>query len=99
MLVHANNDNFLELVNEGIVLVDFYADWCGPCKMLSPIMEELSTSYKVVKVNVDENDALAREYGIMSIPAIFIFKDGKVVNQTVGFLPKEKLKAMLDNVK
>lgn len=81
------------------VLVDFWAAWCGPCKMLAPVIaelsEELEESVKVGKVNVDEQNELAREFGIMSIPTLLVFKNGKVVNQTVGVQSKEQIKNIL----
>ncbi|WP_297404380.1 thioredoxin [uncultured Cetobacterium sp.] len=90
-----NNSNFKNEVIEkkGIVLVDFWADWCGPCKMLAPILEELSseTSAVIGKVNVDESGDLAGEYGIRSIPTMIIFKDGEKVDQIVGLRQKSEL--------
>ena len=80
------------------VLVDFYADWCGPCKMLSPIIEEVAKENedaKFVKINVDEAQELAIEYDIMSIPTIVVIKDGKEVNRTVGLIDKTEIRAML----
>lgn len=81
------------------VLVDFWAAWCGPCKMLAPTIEELAKEYegkvKVGKINVDEQQELASKYGIMSIPTVLVFKGGNVAAQSVGFVPKEKLVAML----
>ena len=74
-----NTAEFEELIKEGISFVDFFADWCGPCKMLGPVLEEVSAEYpdiEFAKVNVDENMDLAEKYGIMSIPQIFMFKDG-----------------------
>lgn len=77
------------------VVVDFYADWCGPCKMMSPVIDELATEYegkvKIGKVNTDENRAIASKYNIMSIPTIIFIKDGEVVETTVGALPKQVL--------
>lgn len=89
-------DNFDEEVKKynGICLVDFYADWCGPCKMMAPVIEEISNeneNIKVGKVNVDENIPLTEEFGIMSIPSIFVFKNGKAVANFVGVTPKEKI--------
>ena len=93
MLIHCNSkEEFQEAIKEGTVVVDFYADWCGPCKMLAPVMERLADEgFKVVKVNVDEQEELAREYSVMSIPAIFIYDDGKNKKQSVGYLPYEAI--------
>ena len=79
------------LSSEDVVLVDFYADWCGPCRMLSPIMDEISKDHKVYKVNVDENEDLAREYGIMSIPCVIAFKDGKEYKKSIGLADKDTI--------
>ena len=84
-------DIFDVVVSEGVTLVDFYADWCGPCKMMGPVLDELAQEMPEVqfrKVNVDEEPELAKQYGIMSIPALKLFKNGKVVNEQVGFAPK-----------
>ena len=78
------------------VFVDFYADWCGPCRMLGPIMEEISETHKVFKVNTDEAMNLAMEYGIMSIPCVILFKDGKEVKRSVGLRAKEDILKMVD---
>ena len=84
---------FNNLVNDDFVLVDFYANWCGPCKMLSPVLEELENSrgVKVVKVDVDKNEEVARTYGVMSIPTLIMFKNGKLVDKKVGYIPIELL--------
>ena len=91
-----SKDKFKELVTESRepVYVDFYADWCGPCKMLSPIMDELSDSYKVYKVNVDSDEELAREYGVMSIPCVILFKNGKESKRSVGLTSLDNLLKM-----
>ena len=81
------------------VLVDFWAEWCGPCRMLAPVIESLAGkaggAYKVGKVNVDEQPELARRYGIMSIPTVLLFKNGKLVDKSVGLVPESRLAAML----
>ena len=82
------------------VLLDFYADWCGPCKMLAPVVHEIAEentgALKVGKVNVDEQPDLAAQFGVMSIPTLLVFKNGKLVNQTVGARPKSGVLALLD---
>lgn len=92
--------NFEEEVikSEKTVLVDFWATWCGPCRMLAPVIEEISeerTDIKVCKVDVDEEPELAAEYGIQSIPTLIVFKDGKAVNKSIGVRPKDDIIAML----
>ena len=77
------------------VLVDFYADWCGPCKMLGPIMDEISKEKTVFKVNVDDEQDLAMEYGVMSIPCVIAFKDGKEINRSVGLKSKDDILGLL----
>ena len=93
------NNNFKEEVLDykGTVLVDFYADWCGPCKMLSPVLEEISneTDIKICKVNVDENQALAIEYKVMSIPTLIVFKENKKELVSVGLKSKEEILEMI----
>ena len=95
MVVHGNKDNFDNLVSEGVVVVDFFANWCGPCRMLGPVLEELS-DVKVVKIDVDQEEDLARRFGVMSIPALYLFKDGKQVDNKVGFMPLEDLKEWIN---
>lgn len=97
-----NKEEFESIKNDGVVLVDFYAEWCGPCKMIAPVLEELSNEYEgnvnIVKVNVDNESALAQEYGVMSIPNLVLLKNGQVVKQVVGFQPKPALKELLNTV-
>jgi len=93
-VMYADNTNLEEKVKDGLVLLDFYADWCGPCKMIGPVLEQVAdenADIKVVKVNVDENIGLAQQYGVQGIPALFVLKDGKVVAQKAGFMPKDAL--------
>lgn len=97
---HADKNNFNELTNNGLVLVDFYADWCGPCKMLGTQIEELDLmreDFSIVKINVDEEEELARKFGVMSIPALFLFKDGKLIDNKVGFMSKDDIKDWISN--
>ncbi len=102
-VVYSTDSSFESDIAEGIVLVDFYADWCGPCKMIAPVLEELAPEVsdyaKIVKVNVDECPGVSGEYKVMSIPTLILFKDGEKVDQTVGFQPKPALKALIDSAK
>lgn len=101
MAMNLTMDNFeQEVLNAQVpVLVDFWAVWCMPCKMLAPVIEELSEeangAYKVGKVDVDATPGLAAQFGIMNIPTVLIFKNGKVVDKSVGVVPKSKLQDML----
>lgn len=87
------------LKNERLTLVDFYADWCGPCKMISPIILELSKEMEDVdffKINVDNAEDISRKYGVMSIPTLLVFKNGEVIKTSVGMKSKEEIKELLD---
>ena len=83
------------LEGEGKILVDFYADWCGPCKMLGPVMDEISKDYTVYKVNVDDNQDLAVKYAVTAIPTLIVIKNGEETNRTVGVASKSEIEAMI----
>ena len=93
-IIHLEKENFKELTKNK-VLVDFYADWCGPCKMLSPILEQVESPIKVIKINVDKHEDLAREYGVMSIPTLVIFDNNKELKRNIGFIGKEQVEKFL----
>ena len=93
-----NQNNFNHAIANGTALVDFYADWCGPCRMISPIVNEIAeerNDITVGKVNVDDENALAMKYGVMSIPTLIVFKDGKEAARIVGARPKAAILAKL----
>jgi thioredoxin 1 len=102
-IVHITDDTFESEVLQSPtpVLVDYWAEWCGPCKMIAPVLDELASEMqgkaKFVKMNVDENPQVAGQYGIMSIPTLIVFKDGKPVNKMVGGQPKPQLKAFIES--
>ena len=103
-LIEFTDDNFdTEVLKSNLpVLVNFWAEWCGPCKMITPIVEEIASDYagkvKVGKVNVDFNNQVAMQYGIRSIPSLLVFKGGAVANQIVGAVPKNDITQILDEV-
>ncbi|AKS67397.1 thioredoxin [Staphylococcus schleiferi] len=99
-LIEVKDSNFEEQINEGVKLVDFWATWCGPCKMIAPVLEDLAQDYDgkvdILKLDVDQNQATAAKYEVMSIPTLIVFKDGEPVDKVVGFQPKENLAQVLD---
>ena len=100
MVVAVTDANFVEETKDGLVLIDFWATWCGPCRMQAPILEQLAQELsedelKIVKLDVDENPNTAREFGIMSIPTLIFKKDGQVVKQVAGVHTKDQLKALV----
>ena len=102
-VIMLNEDNFREVVlqSEQPVLVDFWAAWCGPCKMIAPIVDELANDFdgkaKVCKLNVDDCGRIAQSYGVMSIPTLIVFKNGQESGRIVGFRPKAEIARMLEN--
>ncbi|HGX0904487.1 TPA: thioredoxin [Staphylococcus aureus] len=99
-IVKVKDADFDSKVESGVQLVDFWATWCGPCKMIAPVLEELAADYEgkadILKLDVDENPSTAAKYEVMSIPTLIVFKDGQPVDKVVGFQPKENLAEVLD---
>ena len=93
MKIELVDQEFDEIIKEDLVLVDFYATWCGPCRMLSPILDEVlkETNITLLKVDVDKNEMIAKRYGIMSIPTMILFKNGEIVEKRVGMTSKDEL--------
>jgi thioredoxin 1 len=100
LVAHITDADFQSTVAEGITLVDFWAPWCGPCRMIAPILDELAGELKdkakIVKINVDENPTVAGQFGVMSIPTLLLFKNGKKIDQKVGGQAKPQLKAFIE---
>ena len=98
----SENFNSEVIESDTPVLVDFWAEWCGPCRVIAPVVDEIATEYsqkvKVGKLNVDNENQIASQYGVRSIPALLIFKNGAVANQIVGAVPKNKITEILDSV-
>lgn len=91
------NESLKDLVKSGVYIVDFYADWCGPCKMMGSVLEGMS-DVNVIKVNTDLHQELAREFGVMSIPTLVFYKDGEVKKQEVGFKDEEAIRTILNSI-
>ncbi len=96
-IITVTKDNFSDVVKEGTIILDFWATWCGPCRMLGPVLEQLSEeeNIRVGKINVDDEEELADQFNISSIPALFLVKDEKVVKKEVGYLPLNVLKEFI----
>lgn len=99
MIKHGISDSFNDLISSDIVLVDFFATWCGPCRMLGPVLEEMAndrSDIDIVKMDVDECPDIAKNYGIMSVPSLLLFKNGSLVSKKVGFMPKEEITGWIE---
>ena len=102
-ITHVTDDEFSDKVlqSDTMVLVDFWAEWCGPCKMMEPILDEIAAEYEgrltVAKINVDENNSVPQQFAVRGIPTLMLFKEGRVVETTVGAISKSQLAAILDN--
>ena len=101
-IIISSEKQFEDIIEKGVTLVDFYATWCGPCKMLAPFIEEVASDYEgkvnVCKVDVDEVEALAYKYNIRSIPSLIYFKDGKLIEMNVGFQDKKTIEEKLNKL-
>ena len=95
-IIHLENEEaFKELIKEDKILIDFFANWCGPCKMLGPVLEKVESNLKVIKVDTDEFEDLARTYGVMSIPTLVLLENSKEVKRNIGFIDKNNLEKFL----
>ena len=94
MIKYLKEEKLENLLQDGIYLVDFYADWCGPCKMLSDVLENME-DINIIKINVDEHQEIARQFGVMSIPTMIVFKNGVEVQKQIGFLPEEEIRNLI----
>ena len=98
-MIKLEKENFDEIISEEKVLVDFYADWCGPCRMLLPVLEEVSSEgvIKIVKVNVDEHEDIAKKYGVMTIPTLILFGNKEELKRNVGYLNHDEVISFIEN--
>ena len=99
---HLTEDNFVEKTASGVVLVDFFATWCGPCRMLSPIIEEIGEecdgSFEVYKIDIDEAEDVAMDYSVMSVPTLIFFKDGEEAERLIGVRPKNEITGVIEGL-
>lgn len=98
MITDVNKENFEEVMGNGLILADFNASWCGPCRMLKPLLEEIASersAVKIVSINIDEEEELTEKYSVSSIPCLVLFKDGKEVSRSVGLKPKDEIESMI----
>lgn len=97
-MIHLENENLNQMISKGNYLIDFYTEWCGPCKMIAPVLEELKDKIKIIKVDVDIHPELAMDYGIMSVPTLLYIKNGNVAMQTSGFQSKEMIEKNIEEL-
>lgn len=97
MLKHLEDENLNDLIKNGLYLIDFYADWCGPCKMLGTVLEKME-DINIIKINTDAHPELAREYGIMTIPTLIFFQDGIPQKREIGFKTEEQIRNIIKNI-
>ena len=99
-IIHLEEENLTNIKKEGITIVDFFATWCGPCRMLSPVLEELANNsdITIIKVDVDKHENLAREYKIMSVPTLIFFKDGVEIDKHIGFISLDDIENKVSNM-
>lgn len=98
-IIHLEKENLESLIKDNLVLIDFYADWCGPCKMIAPILENLQNEVQIVKINIDNHQDIAMKYGVMSIPTLIFIKKGEEVKRLIGYHEEEDIKAIIDELK
>lgn len=98
-IIHLENDDLESLIRDSVVLIDFYADWCGPCKMIAPVLERIQDQVQIIKINIDNHESLASKYGVMSIPTLIFTKDGKEVRRLIGYTDEDELKTVVDELR